>query len=184
MPAETPSINLLSDDDSSRSSIGKLVIWITSYGRYIMVTTELIVIIVFVSRFSLDRALTDINEEISQKQSVIQANRSLEENFRNTQASLLTIKSFIQSQVDVPSALETIHTILPSGVFLDSLSITNDKVSATVTAVSVESFSYFLSNLSTAQNLSAIEIGSVTKLPSQGIKFAVTATIVSKKPAS
>lgn len=184
MPADAPSINLLSNDGTSRSPISRIIAWVISYGRYIMVTTELIVIIVFISRFSLDRRLTDLTEEISQKQSLIQANRTLEEDFRKTQSSLLIVKSLLNSQVDVSGALQTLHTILPPGVFLDSLSITNDKITATITAVSVESFSYFLSNLSGAKNLTSIEIGSVTKLPSQGIKFTVTTTIASKKPAS
>src|SRR3989344_3425468 len=67
-------INLIGEGDFSRTPIGRIVTWATTYGRYIMILTEIIVLLAFISRFSLDRKLTDLKEEITQKQAIIETN--------------------------------------------------------------------------------------------------------------
>ena len=66
MPAKTVDVNLLEKDDFSESPIGRIVTWAITYGRYIMILTEIVVLLAFISRFSLDRKLTDLNEAIGQ----------------------------------------------------------------------------------------------------------------------
>ena len=65
------SVNLLTQDDFSSSPIGKVFLWALSVGRYIVVITELIVILSFLSRFKLDRDLTDVNEAIEKQKAII-----------------------------------------------------------------------------------------------------------------
>ena len=87
MPA-TISINLLGQEDLSHTPGGRMVQWAMTYGRYIMILTEIVVLGAFVSRFSLDRKLTDLKEEITQKQAIIEANSELEQNIRTLQNQL------------------------------------------------------------------------------------------------
>ena len=67
MPADIVRINLLGSQDLEHTPWGRIVAWATTYGRYIMITTEIIVLLAFISRFSLDRKNTDLTEEVTQK---------------------------------------------------------------------------------------------------------------------
>ena len=182
MPAKAPSVNLLSDEDSSHTPMGKAVLWITSYGRYILITTELIVLIAFVSRFSLDRKLTDLSEEILQKQEILEVNQPLEAEIRYTQERLKGIKTIISQQSLPLDALTELHAILPPATYLDTLSIQPTSLSTSVTALSTSGFVELLQNLSSAKVLKNVEVGTISKLPLSGIKFPITAALVQPGP--
>ena len=53
-------IELLPKEEWEKTSFGKFIKWTLNVGRYIVIATELIVILAFVSRFKLDRDLTDL----------------------------------------------------------------------------------------------------------------------------
>ena len=77
MPANQ-NINLLGDSEMDHTPVGRIVNWAVTYGRYIMIGTEIVVLLAFISRFSLDRKLTDLKEEVGQKQEIIEANLPFE----------------------------------------------------------------------------------------------------------
>jgi hypothetical protein len=70
-------INLLPREEFEKKPIGKFLTWALSIGRYIIIFTELIVILAFLSRFKLDRDLSDLNQSIREKQAVIRLRKFL-----------------------------------------------------------------------------------------------------------
>src|SRR3972149_8842018 len=98
MPAKQIRINLLGSSDLEHTPWGRLVSWATTYGRYIMITTEIVVLLAFISRFSLDRKNTDLTEELTQKQAIIQANLEFERDIKSLQINLATAKKLIAEQ--------------------------------------------------------------------------------------
>lgn len=178
MPAAPKiSINLLGIEQQEHSPLGRFIGWATTYGRYIMVTTEMIVLIAFLSRFSLDRQLTDLKDEIMQKQDIIAANQDLEIQFRQTQDSLNKIKALLTKQEIPTNTINTLHLLLPSGTYFQSLSINDNKITSQVVSLTVQSFSQFLINLSATKQLSNIEIGTVDKQTVVGIQYTLTAQL-------
>jgi Tfp pilus assembly protein PilN len=180
MPAAPKiSINLLGLEQQEHSPMGRLIEWTTTYGRYIMVTTEMIVLVAFLSRFSLDRQLTDLKDEIQQKQEIIAANQTLETDFRQTQDSLNKIKVILEKQNIPTSTINALQRLLPTGTYFQSLSIADNKISSRVISLTVQSFSQFLTNLNTTKQLSNIEIGTVDKQTIAGIQYTLTAELAS-----
>lgn len=178
MPAAPKiSINLLGQEQQEHSPLGRFIGWATTYGRYIMVTTELIVLVAFLSRFSLDRQLTDLKDEIQQKQDIIAANQDLEKEFRQTQDSLTKIKVLLDKQVVPTNTINTLQMLLPAGTYFQTLSIADNKITSQVVSVTVQSFSQFLINLSATKQLSNIEIGTVDKQTVAGIQYSLTAQL-------
>lgn len=84
MPAPI-SVNLVPKDEFLKSPVGNFLVWSLSVGRYIVIFTELIVILSFLSRFKLDRELTDLNEKIQvQKQTIL--------SFADTESKFVDVK--------------------------------------------------------------------------------------------
>ena len=78
-------INLLPKERWETGVLGKLLKWALNIGRYVVVFTELVVIGAFLYRFGLDRQLTDLKEEIGQKQALVESFGDFEAKFRDLQ---------------------------------------------------------------------------------------------------
>lgn len=184
MPADQASVNLLGHDSLEESPIGRIVSWSTTYGRYIMILTEIVVLIAFVSRFSLDRKLTDLNEAISQKQAIIEANLPFEQDIRTLQDQLVEIKSIMTDQEKPVMVIDIIKSILPSDVYLKELTITNTQVTMEAVAGTTTGFTVFVNNLKSVSQFSKVDMSDIKKNPVEGILFKVTATLAANKPAA
>jgi hypothetical protein len=181
MPANNVSINLLGDSDMEHTPLGRIVAWAVTYGRYIMIGTEIVVLLAFISRFSLDRKLTDLKEEVSQKQDIIEANLSFENDVRLLQNKLASIKTLLTVPVNPLDMLTLFQSILPTGVFLESFDLAKDQITVNATAGSTYAFSQFISNLQSTKTLAAIEINDIKRDPILGIQFSFTAHVTGIK---
>jgi hypothetical protein len=123
-------INLLHEKKFERTKIGRIVLWTISVGRYLVIGTELIVITAFLSRFYFDRVLTDLNEEIIQKQTVIESFAELENKVETTQQRIKTAKSLLAGQLRISNQLNKLAETIPPDVAFESLAI--DKKQARV----------------------------------------------------
>lgn len=177
MPAKPISINLLGEQDLSHTPWGRMVSWATSWGRYIMITTEIVVLLAFISRFSIDRKLTDLTEEVSQKQAIIEANQSFEQEIKSLQNKTKAAKKIIGEQslpVDVVLLMET---VLPLDAYLTSFEINQNKLTASVVVGTAQGFSQLLANLTSSKILRQVTLGSVNRQAISGIEFQFTADV-------
>ncbi|MBI3955663.1 PilN domain-containing protein [Candidatus Gottesmanbacteria bacterium] len=180
MPAKPIAINLLGQEDLKHTPQGRIISWALTYGRYIMIGTEIVVLLAFISRFSLDRKLTDLKEEISQKQAILEANVDLERDIRLLQDELVKIKQTTSGQSVPLGTLTLLQAILPADVYVETLDIATDRLSVAAVAASTYGFSQFLTNLQAAKQFSRIDIGDIKKNASTGIEFKFTAYLSNK----
>ncbi len=177
MPADPIRINLLGSQDLEHTPWGRIVAWATTYGRYIMITTEIVVLLAFISRFSLDRKNTDLTEEVTQKQAILEANSSFEQSIRSIQQNISTAQLLLANQskpVDVVSMMET---VLPADVYLTSFSIINNKLTMEANAGSTAGFAQLISNFQAIKQFQNVALNGVTQSPATGISFLLTADV-------
>lgn len=177
MPAQSVSVNLLDQPEFKSSSIARLMNWAITYGRYIMIGTEVIVLIAFVSRFSLDRKLTDLREEIAQKQIILEANQQFEEEYKHLQETLSKIKVLVNNQ-DKPTALfYQISATLPIDVLMSSYHAENNKLNIHLLAGTTEGFSLFLKQIQNVPSVTDIEVTEIKKDKLRGTEFRIIARV-------
>ena len=175
MPARMVSVNLLGREEQSESPIGRIVTWATTYGRYIMISTEIVVLLAFLSRFTLDRKLTDLNEAIDQKRAIIEANAPFEKEVRTIQSQLAEISTLIADQIKPVNLLLLTKTLLPADVYFESLTITKNSLTAETVAGTTDGFAIFINNLQTIRQFAMIDISDIKRVPLKGIVFQFTA---------
>lgn len=180
MPAEN-SVNLFGKESFEHTPWGRLATWAVSYGRYIMIATEVVVLIAFISRFSLDRKLTDLNDEIIQKQAVLEANKDYEQQIRNLQDRLDKIHPILENQLLAEKSVRLIQQVLPSDVYIQSLDVSQKNIKVQATATSTLGFSQLIANLLATKELTNIEIGAINKKSISGIQFSFTGENAAKK---
>ena len=176
MSEKNISINLIGEEEMEHTPVGRIVNWAVTYGRYTMIGTEIVVLLAFISRFSLDRKLTDLKDEVSQKQAIIEANIDFEQQFRVVQSQLEKINSLMSVGSPSLAILDAIQAAVPTDVYLDSLDITKNNITAHAISGSPTSFSMLLSNLQATTQFQNIDIGDVRRTPAKGIDFQFSAT--------
>lgn len=182
MPAKNVQINLLGNQDLEHTPWGRLVSWATTYGRYIMISTEIVVLLAFISRFSLDRKNTDLTEELTQKQAIIQANLEFEQDIKSLQSSLSTVKKLITDQPKFVELVRVTESLLPPDVYLTSLDLTQTKITIAATAGTNQGFAQFMSNLQATKLIQNVVFSDIRRKPSTGIEFQLTADIAGQTP--
>jgi Tfp pilus assembly protein PilN len=174
--AQTTTINLMDQPEFESSSVGRLLTWAITYGRYIMIGTEIIVLLAFISRFSLDRRLTDLREAITQKQMILQANLQFENDFANLQQSLIKIKKLLNGQDKPVTVLYQISSFLPSDVAMTSYSSGKNTIQISLLAGTTDGLSLFLQRMQNSSLFTNIDITDIQKDAIKGIQFELTAT--------
>src|SRR5258708_3354540 len=116
-PISFPQLNFVPSDPFYESPIGKASVWALRVGRYIIIFTEIIVIMSFASRFKLDRDLSDLNSSIAQKTAVVKSYADTETQMRTIQKKSDAITKIL-AQNDGLAAFDTLTTNVPNDVKL------------------------------------------------------------------
>ena len=151
-------INLLPVDRLEGTTLGRTLGWLLGTFRYIVIVVEIIVIFAFLSRFWLDAKNSDLNDEIKQKQSLIEASASFENEYRNIQNRLevfttLTSKSYLPSEI-----IGFITPQLPPDVFLASINIGEVEINVSGSSPSERSIAQFIANLESVENIESVTL--------------------------
>src|SRR5260221_7624709 len=163
-------VNLLPKDPFFSSPLGKFLQWALSVGRYLVIFTEMVVILSFASRFYIDRRITDLNGAIHQKQIIIESYGELEQNVRNVQNKIESYQQ-IQQQVDMTDSFEAMSQITPADVVLQSLNMKPDSVIFSGKALSQASLNLLVNNIQLSPHFSDVVINRIQVKNANNIGF-------------
>jgi len=171
MASAKKEINLLVKE---QTYFDKFLKWALTVGRWTVITTELIVILCFLSRFKLDRELADLGEIIKQRQTMINSFGGLEEKFRNLQERISTISQLEKDQGLAVKLLDKVSQILPVDTSLTKLAVQEGKVSIAGISLSESGFNSFINGLSSS-GFKKISLGKIGKGKAGEIEFSLSA---------
>jgi hypothetical protein len=178
-------ISLLPESENPNSFNARLVKWMTGSGRAIIICTELIVVIAFISRFWLDRKNADISEVIRQEQAILETTKDFENEFSDLQQKLKLIKSFYANQPDYTRCISTLVNSTPQDLIYNNVNIKKDEklnkiiASVTLTAYREESIVDFITNLTLNSDISTVNLNKIEKKPREN-KYSINIDLVFK----
>lgn len=174
MISPTPDINLLPTEDIEKAPLGKLLKWALTYGRYIVVVTELIVITAFLSRFKLDRDITDLSEEISRKKNIIAASEPFESKVRKLQNRIEKIAAIEEESNHPDKVLDYIVTILPTETTLDTMTIKGQKIIISGVSSTDAGLSTVVSAIRQNRNIQSLSVDRISRDVGGKIAFTIS----------
>ncbi len=179
MPAKKNNINLLPKDKFSQSISGKILTWGLTFGRYLLIFTELIVMGAFLMRFRYDMQLASLREDIKESQQIISSYQDLESQFRYLQARLNASADIIGKSSYPTALLNKISQVTPNDIYFHSISINGNSINLSGTANSDIGLVTLLSEI---KKNSAFNQASLNTLNSKGendptLEFSIKATI-------
>lgn len=169
-----PDVNLLPSDDLEGRPGGIFLKWALSWGKRIVVTTELIVILAFLSRFWLDTEVANLSEKIEQKKAIVLSQSDFEKTFR----ALSSRVSRSQSIENLPSPLTVYNLslpLIPQGVVISK--ITLDGKSIFIAANSDEaSLGKMVDSFKNSPDFTNVSVEGISRnLNGTGVDFSVSA---------
>ncbi len=173
---KTLKINLLPREDFESTFAGFFLKWALSYGRYIIIITQIIVLGVFFMRFKLDREHVDLRESIQQKQALFSSVKEVEDEIKKIQDRLSKIKSLEENQITPLSILNFLQENTPTQIRYLSVDITSEKLVLKGTGVNLKSLSALLMVLKTSEKFSEISLDSVKRELDGSVNFELTSS--------
>lgn len=159
--------------------------WLLSYGRVILIIVEIVVLVTFAMRFSLDAQISDNKELIIRNTQPITILEPEEQAVRQTEFKLQFISSKLKVSVDFSNSLSKFASQIPLGVRFNNISIDNSVPSQPTFRIAGTSstnadLNYFVSLLRKDQTLSGVALASLG-IDQNRIAFSIIGNI---KPTS
>jgi len=171
-------INLVPEEGLSSTTSGRILIWILSTFRIILITTELIVIGAFISRFWLDAKNTDLSEEMKEAKDVISSLSSFESEFKDIQNRLVIFDSYKENKGKINSNLKTIISYKPQGINFQSINVGFDKITIAAVSVSEIEIEQYYVNLKASGKFESVNLENISLTKdNSSISFSMTANL-------
>lgn len=155
-------INILEGVKAPSTPLTRLLAWALSWGRYIVVFTELIVILAFLSRFKLDQQITDLEETIAQKTLIIQASQPLETTIIATQNKIANLKDLDRQSRKPQLLIDLLNQNTPSEITLINLGLTQTSFNLTA-AGSEAGLASLVNQLKSSPNIKEVAIQTISR---------------------
>ena len=146
----------------------KFIYWSTTFGRIVIIGTQLIVLGAFFTRFFLDRQIIDLSEELKTKQTIIQTTKELESKFRTTQDQIAAIKKIKSQQNDYAHALREFTQKVPERVSVQRINLQDTTLTVDGRSTTGEGFAQFLTMLATSELIEQVALESA-QITTEGI---------------
>lgn len=151
-------INFLPEKGFESSTTGRVLAWILSTFRVIVIVTEIIVMIAFLSRFWLDAQNSDLNDKIKLKEAVLSASQGFENQFKSTQQRLSIYSDLILNKTSSIESMKKIVESLPPDVVLSSVVLTDNKIEISGTTPNERGIQLLLVNLNSKDDFNKFSI--------------------------
>lgn len=120
-------VNFLVKDELQEFGQGKVLKWALNWGKKIVVLTELVVILAFLSRFWLDTTVADLGEKITQKKAIIDASAESEKRFR-VLAARVNKATKIENAVSILTIYDKTESLIPAKVEVKQLTVAQKEI--------------------------------------------------------
>ena len=150
-----------------------------TFGRYIIIGTQIIVLSCFLARFKFDRQIEDLSESIEQKQAIVQSFSQQEAKIRLLQTQLGGIRKLRAGKKDPTVFFQNLIDILPPTVFLEDLTLKQNKVYLTAFAYSSQDLAAFLNKIILSEDFQQPTLGEVM-VDKGNIRFTLSAQLMPK----
>lgn len=175
MQNSSPSINLITNKQTP--FLDKFMNWALTVGRLIVIITEVLALLAFVYRFSLDEKLVDLHSAIKQKQTLISLLKQDENKYRNLQDRISLASASSEKSTKINKIIRSVIGFVPSGITMNDLTINKDKINMSVGVVSISLLTDFINSLKNYPQIKSISIDNIENKPSVGLFVNISAII-------
>jgi hypothetical protein len=175
MPASPSKVNLLPLSDFEQSFWGRFLKWAVTTGRYIIIVTELVVILAFLSRFKLDEDLRNLNDQINTQVGFLESQEETMNDFLRVQKKLTLVDGMLSTRQDAGAAMDYVSDHLPVDVVPSKRAFTSRETKITASTLNERAMGQLLSAFSKDPNWRSVDLTEILGDQTYGIRFTMIA---------
>lgn len=140
-------------------SLDVFIHWAITGGRFIVILTETIALGAFLYRFTLDRQIVDLHDQINQRQKIVAAFATDEAAYRNLQDRLTQMDTINKNVTITPALFSDIQELANKNAITIKLLTMNDKnLHIEFTTGSLTNLKAFINDLNKRPDISGISL--------------------------
>lgn len=150
----------------------KIVYFALHYLRYIIVLTQLVVILVFFYRFKVDQTIIDTKEAVDQKKEIIQVAYPLIEKAEAIDKKTKEIKVLLSSQREMDTMFQYIFSVFPESLILKEVAYEKQKIKLKGIAIDPKQLQNFYNILKKENKFDIVDLANIEK-HDEGFSFVL-----------
>ena len=170
-------INLLIKPQEELSISTQFLNWALTYGRYIIIIIQIIVLSVFFMRFKVDRDRTDLKEAVTQKRALIESIGEMETEIKRVQKRLSDIKLLTTNQDIYLRVINFLEKNTPTDTTFTLLSFSKNRVKFVAISENLKTFNFLLKKIQDEKILSDIQLEDLKRRADGRVEFRLQASI-------
>jgi len=169
------SINLLESVGAPADVWEKMYDWIFTVGQYLLVIVEAVVLIVFVTRFTLDTRNNNLSDDINFLVSELEneTNKTNEARFNTLNGLLLDIEELVVEQKINSIIIDSIIDEIPNDIVFKSFSFSDAGVSMNFEAQDFDAINSYETTLKNNPLYEQVNLGLNKSVDDDAIQFSV-----------
>lgn len=175
MPARNLKVNLLPPTEFELSFWGRFLRWAVTTGRYIIILTELVVILAFLSRFKLDEDLRNLNEQIETQVGFLESEQNQLSKFFRLQKRLTLADAELEAKTKIYELMDYVAQKTPSEIIIYQYTFAKGEILISATTLNEKSLGNMLTNMAQDRMWNSLDLTQITSDPLSGIKFTLSA---------
>lgn len=179
MSNKSPAINLLKT--GKVNILDKFIEWALTIGRIVVIVTEITALSAFLYRFSLDRQLIDLHDEIELKNTYVKALKTNEEKYRNLQERLALSSTLGTNAIETVQIFKDIIGLAPNDFTINNLNVSAEGVRLDADVRSVISLTNFINSLKKYPHVESVSLDTIENKTSRAtIAVSISASFKKK----
>jgi hypothetical protein len=174
-------INLL--PNKGDNILNQFLSWALTIGRLLVIITESLALGVFLFRFSIDKQLIDLHDQINQASSIVASYGNAEPTYRNLLARLTDIKTYDKESNQTLTIMNDVVTMGRGLLTFKTIIITSQGIDLEIEAPSASTISVFTNKLKNYPEIAHVSVDRVeNKTSSALVTVGITAALKGAKP--
>jgi len=158
------------------SLIDEIVYFSLHYLRYVVVITQIVVIVVFFYRFKVDQEIIDLKESTNQKEEIIRVTLPLVTEAQVINNATDQIKQILKKQTQFVTNFDYLLSIFPTQLILTNLEISESKIKLIGMTSDLPMVKLFFEKLKRDKKFKQVVIDQINK-SGMGFEFSIFISI-------
>lgn len=149
--------------------------WAVTTGRYMIILTEMVVIVAFLMRFKLDEDLRNLNEQINGQVALLQSQTNEEEKFRQLQKEILLADQMLKNRTHPVELFDYAEARIGEDITIKKRGVAPGELSITALTLSQRAMGELMSTISADPRWKMLDVTELAGEKTNGIKFTIVA---------
>lgn len=154
-------INLLGK--RKEKTFDRVIYFALNYLRYILVMTQIVVIMVFLSKLSIDQKIIDLQESVDQKKEIVTVSQPLLDEAKKADFETRQIEAVLNNQDRRNDSIDYALAQFPSNMFMKRMQVDSDSMDIEAIITDIQTVKAYVQRLQKENKFKTVRLLTISK---------------------